>query len=86
MVGTSLYIVIGEGSVTVLEHEAALLLTGLVAPVNIHLAIIRREQSSHALCLKAHVEHVVLAQCISHSESLARSSLCCHGDRCLCDI
>ena len=41
MVGTAFCIMVGEGSVTVFEHETTFLLACLVAPVNIHLIIIR---------------------------------------------
>ena len=41
VVGTAFCIMVGEGSVTVFEHETTFLLACLVAPVNIHLIIIR---------------------------------------------
>ena len=41
MVGAALCLMIGEGSVAVLEHEATLLLARLVAPVDAHLVAAR---------------------------------------------
>ena len=41
VVGAALYIMIGEGGVAILEHEATLLLASLVAPVHVHLAVVR---------------------------------------------
>ncbi len=81
MVGAALHVVIGECGITVLEHETTFLLTSLVAPIYIHLAAVRREETSHALCCEAHVEHVVVAQGISHGEGLAWGSLGSQGDR-----
>ena len=40
MVGAALCLMIGEGGVAVLEHEATLLLARLVAPVDAHLVAV----------------------------------------------
>ena len=77
---------IGEGGVAVLKHEATFLLARLVAPVDAHLVAVWREQTSHSLSLQAHVEHVVLAQSVSHAEGLARGSHSSHGYRVLGNV
>ena len=86
LVGTTFHIMVGEGSVAVLEVEAFLLLTALVFPVHVHGAGTWREESLHTFDSHLHVEHVVFAEAVCQRDGFARCSGSREGDSRVCYI